>query len=89
MQNLVNIYLEKFKMERHARRRLACVVLLLAAFVSMGVYWQLRLTGAALANEVYCGKTEHTHDDSCYELVLICGLEESEGTSGHTQIEAC
>ncbi|MCD8074842.1 MAG: leucine-rich repeat protein [Lachnospiraceae bacterium] len=89
MQNLVNIYLEKFKMERHARRRLACVVLLLAAFVSMGVYWQLRLTGAALANEVYCGKTEHTHDDSCYELVLICGQEESEGTSGHTHTEAC
>jgi len=89
LQNLINTYLDKFKRERRMRRRLVCVLLLLALLVGTGVYWQLRLTGAALTNEVYCGKTEHVHDDSCYELVLVCGLEESEGTPGHTHTEEC
>ncbi|MCD8395654.1 MAG: hypothetical protein LUD12_00455 [Lachnospiraceae bacterium] len=89
MQNLINTYLDKFKRERRMRRWLVCVLLLLALLVGTGVYWQLRLTGAALTNEVYCGKTEHVHDDSCYELVLVCGLEESEGTPGHTHTEEC
>jgi len=89
MKNVVNTYLEKFMRERRMRRRLICVLLVLAAVVGTGVYWQLRMTGAALTNEVYCGKTEHTHDNSCYETVLVCGLEEGEGTAGHTHTEEC
>ncbi|MCD7856212.1 MAG: CHAP domain-containing protein [Clostridiales bacterium] len=86
MQNLVNTYLEKFKQERHVRRRLTCLLLALAMVVSTGVYWQLHLTGAALTNEVYCGMEEHTHTDECYEAVLVCTQEESEG---HTHTEDC
>ncbi|MCD8022017.1 MAG: hypothetical protein LUF30_03255, partial [Lachnospiraceae bacterium] len=89
MQNLVNSYLEKFKRERHLRRRLSGILLLLALVVVTGVCWQLRMTGAALTNETYCGKEEHQHDESCYEKVLICGLEEGEGTSGHTHTDEC
>ncbi|MCD7763293.1 MAG: leucine-rich repeat protein [Lachnospiraceae bacterium] len=89
MQNLVNVFIEKFKREHRMRRRFVCMLLLLAALVGTGVYWQLRLTGAALANEVYCGKTEHQHDDSCYELVLVCGLEECEAVEGHTHTDTC
>ncbi|MCD7745644.1 MAG: fibro-slime domain-containing protein [Lachnospiraceae bacterium] len=89
MKNLVTAYLEKFKKERRMRMRLVSVLVLLAIVVGTGVYWQLRMTGSALTNEVFCGKEEHTHDDSCYELVLVCGLEESEGTAGHTHTEAC
>ncbi|MCD7745649.1 MAG: leucine-rich repeat protein [Lachnospiraceae bacterium] len=89
MINVVDNYLEKFKRQRRTHRRLICVLVVLAVIVVLGVYWQLRMTGAALANEVYCGKEEHTHDDSCYEMVLVCGLEESEGTPGHTHTEEC
>ncbi len=86
MQNLVNTYLEKFKQEHHVRRRLTCLLLALAMVVSTGVYWQLHLTGAALTNEVYCGLEEHTHTDDCYEAVLVCTQEESEG---HTHTDEC
>lgn len=89
MQTLLNTYLEKFKKERHIRRRLTCVLLALALLVGTGVYWQLRLTGAALTNETYCGMEEHTHTEECYETVLVCGLEECEATEGHTHTEDC
>ncbi len=37
----------------------------------------------------YCGYTEHVHDEDCFEVVLVCALEESEGTMGHTHGEDC
>ncbi|MCD8341880.1 MAG: leucine-rich repeat protein [Clostridiales bacterium] len=86
MQNVVNTYLEKFKKERHIRRRVTCILLALALVVGSNVYWQLRLTGAAATNETFCGMEEHTHSEDCYEQVLTCGLEESEG---HTHTDAC
>ncbi|MCD8022282.1 MAG: CHAP domain-containing protein [Lachnospiraceae bacterium] len=86
MQNLVQKYVERFLHERAARHRLARVMLFLALAVGIGVYWQLHLSGAALTNEIYCGKEEHTHSEECYENVLICALEETEG---HTHDETC
>ncbi|MCD7751623.1 MAG: LPXTG cell wall anchor domain-containing protein [Lachnospiraceae bacterium] len=77
MQDLVTRYLRKFKKEHRMRRRLGGVLLVLALMVSIGVYWQLKLTGAALTNETYCGKEEHTHDsEECYEWVLVCGYDD-------------
>lgn len=96
MQNLLDRCIAKFSHERAARQKLACITLALAFVVTVGVYWQLKLTGAALANEYSCGMEEHTHSDECYELVLICGLEEDEELSqtddtaaGHTHTEDC
>ncbi|MCD8023439.1 MAG: leucine-rich repeat protein [Lachnospiraceae bacterium] len=86
MQNLVSTYLDKFKKERRVRHRLTCILLALALIVGTGVYWQMRLTGAAATNETFCGLEEHTHTEDCYEKVLACGLEESEG---HTHTDAC
>ncbi|MCD8380731.1 MAG: DUF11 domain-containing protein [Lachnospiraceae bacterium] len=102
MQDLVTKYLENFKMERRTKRRLGGILLVLALVVTMGVYWQLKLTGAALTNESYCGKEEHQHSDDCYEWVLVCGYDDAEEsaadaseaqteaeTSGHTHTAEC
>ncbi|MCD7866597.1 MAG: hypothetical protein LUG54_11470 [Clostridiales bacterium] len=86
MQNLVKKYVEKFVHEKAARRKAACVTLALALAVTAGVYWQFKLTGAALANDYNCGREEHTHTDECYEDVLICGLD---GEEGHVHTDDC
>ena len=92
MQNIVGNYIHKFTHERTARHRLLSITLVLALVVASLVYWQLRLTGAALANEYSCGLEEHTHTDDCYALTLICGYEEgqeeADGTA-HVHTEEC
>ncbi|MCD7883897.1 MAG: hypothetical protein LUI87_09410 [Lachnospiraceae bacterium] len=86
MKNIVTTYLNKFKQDRSRRLRLGSVVLVLALAVAVGIGWKLRYTGIALTNETYCGLTEHTHTDDCYEQVLVCDLEECEG---HTHTDDC
>ena len=36
----------------------------------------LILPAIAMEDKTFCGIEEHTHDESCYETVLTCGLEE-------------
>ncbi|MCD7888457.1 MAG: hypothetical protein LUG23_00780 [Oscillospiraceae bacterium] len=79
MRNTMLIYIDRFRHDRHSRRVLGSVLLVLAIVVSLAVYWQLRLHGIAITNETYCGYEEHVHTDDCYEYTLICELEESEG----------
>lgn len=86
MRNIVNSYMRKFKEERRKRWKVTGVLLALALVVTVGVFWQLHATGIAQSNEVYCGLEEHTHSADCYESVLVCGLEESEG---HTHTADC
>lgn len=86
MRNLVNSYVQKFKKERRERWKAAGVLLVLALLVAVGVSWQLHSTGIAKTNETYCGLEEHQHSEDCYESVLVCGQEESEG---HTHSEEC
>ncbi|MCD8341162.1 MAG: hypothetical protein LUC87_03285, partial [Clostridiales bacterium] len=86
MKNIVNSYVKKFTEEHRKSRRAVALLLALAMVVATGVTWQLHSTGVALTNETYCGLEEHTHSEDCYEKVLACGLEESEG---HTHTEDC
>ncbi len=79
MKNIVNFYVEKFKTDHRKARRMASLLLTLALVVTLGVFWQLHATGIALTNETYCGLEEHEHTGDCYESVLVCGQEESEG----------
>jgi hypothetical protein len=58
---------------------LGCVVALITAFV-------LSVPALSAEAETYCGKAEHEHSESCYEKVLTCDLEETEG---HTHTDAC
>ncbi|MCD8035846.1 MAG: LPXTG cell wall anchor domain-containing protein [Clostridiales bacterium] len=86
MKNIVKTYVEKFMAKRRRSHQMATLLLSMAIVISGGVFWQLRSTGLALTNETYCGLEEHQHTDECYEEVLVCGLEESEG---HTHDESC
>ncbi len=98
MKNIVNTYVDRFQHEKKVRMRLACILIALAAVVTVIVFWQLHHTGIAMTNEVYCGMEEHQHDSSCYEEVLVCGLEESDDVydedgnlieAGHVHTDDC
>lgn len=86
MRNTVHSYIDRFRHYRHERAVLGSVLLILALFVSITVYWQLRYVGITMTNETYCGYEEHVHTEECYEYTLICGLEESEG---HSHTDEC
>ncbi|MCD8074676.1 MAG: fibro-slime domain-containing protein [Lachnospiraceae bacterium] len=86
MKTIVDVYLREFKRDHRRRLRFGALALFLALLVTVGISWRLRYTGIALTNETYCGLTEHTHTDECYEKVLVCGLEEAEG---HSHTDAC
>lgn len=88
MQDLLTVCINKIKGERTAKQMFGLVMLVLSLIVVMLVYWQLKLTGVALANEYYCGMEEHIHTDECYEDVLVCELEEGEIT-GHVHTDEC
>ncbi len=89
MRNIVNTYIDRFRHQRRTQRRVMAVLLALAVVVAGGVFWQLRYTGVAMANDTTCGYEEHTHDESCYEQVLTCGLEEEEAVEGHIHTADC
>ncbi len=89
MENLVSTYAEKFKHTKRIRRRVISILAVLALIVSCGVFWELHSDGVAMANETFCGMEEHQHSEDCYETVLVCGKEESEGTTGHVHDESC
>ncbi|MCD7839293.1 MAG: CHAP domain-containing protein [Erysipelotrichaceae bacterium] len=85
MRNIVSLYVDKFRYEKSKQFKLTCLLMVLALFVTLGVFWKLHYTGIALTNETYCGYEEHTHSDDCYDEngILICELEE------HTHTTAC
>ena len=67
-------------------RRVTAWLCFLAMLVSDASPWAASLVAAQAADiqgmvkkrVLTCGLTEHIHDDSCYEEILTCGLEESE-----------
>lgn len=67
-------------------RRVTAWLCFLAMLVSDASPWAGSLVAAQAADiqgmveqrVLTCGLTEHIHDDSCYEEVLTCGLEESD-----------
>ncbi|MCD8148073.1 MAG: fibro-slime domain-containing protein [Clostridiales bacterium] len=86
MDKLIDSYVEKFKEKRRRRRRMMMILTAPALLLALVICWQLHLTGVALTGETYCGLEEHRHTEECYETVLVCGQEESEG---HTHDESC
>ncbi len=79
--DIVSSAAKRFLHERTVRTKTLTVLVVLAAVVAALVFWKLHSTGIAMTNAVYCGLEEHTHDESCYEQVLVCGLEEGEVTA--------
>ena len=61
-------------------------VSLTAAIVVFITTYALVLPAITLEKTASCGIEEHQHDDSCYEEILICGREESDG---HQHDDSC
>ncbi len=78
MKNTLLTYIDRYRHDRHDRLVLGSVLLFLAVFVTLFVYWQLRYVGVTMTNETYCGYEEHVHTEECYEYALVCGYEEGE-----------
>lgn len=85
MQDKAGKILHKFILAHVRRRRLLSVVLVLAALVGMGVFWQLRMIGVSMTGEAYCGYTEHEHTPECMEQKLICTFAQSEAQEALSQ----
>ena len=72
--------------DRRIRRLLTRFVSGSAALVVFVTTYALVLPAITMETEAQCGIEAHQHDDSCYEDVLACGLEESDG---HTHGDSC
>lgn len=86
MQKLLREYLDELNRKQKRRRKTVIAVVLAAIMLVSGVIWNLTQYGIAMTDEPKCGMEEHTHSDSCYTNVLVCGREES---AGHTHTETC
>lgn len=86
MQKLLREYLDELNRKQKRHRKMMVAVVLAAIMLVSGVIWNLTQYGIAMTDEPKCGMEEHTHDDSCYADVLVCGQEES---AGHTHTETC
>lgn len=78
--------IRKIIRNRRMRRFLNGIVSIAVAFVVLVTTYALIFPAITMEAEAQCGIEAHQHDDSCYEDVLVCGLEESEG---HTHDESC
>lgn len=86
MQKLVKEYLNELKRKQKKRRRIGIAAVLLIVMVAGAVIGILTQAGVAMTGDAVCGLEEHQHNESCYEDVAGCGLEESEG---HQHNESC
>lgn len=75
-----------FASSRRQKRKWMTAVACMAVLVAFGTIWAMMMPAATLEGEAHCGLTEHTHNESCYESVLVCGQEEG---SGHVHDDSC
>ncbi len=80
----------KLNIERKRKMRRYRVVTMLAALVVFCTTYALILPAITMEQDYYCGMDEHSHVDSCYELIenelLICTCEI---ISTHTHSKEC
>ena len=85
--------IKSFVQEKTKRRKWHTVLALLACVVAFCTTYTLILPAITMTADTFCGVEEHTHDDACWELTLICdqgGAEASvEATDAHVHTEAC
>ena len=63
------------------------LLVVLASLVVFTTTYALILPAITMNTQTWCGKEEHKHNhEECYEQVLICEKEETEG---HTHDESC
>lgn len=78
--------IKEYASAHRQKKKWVTVVTCLAAVVVFCTTYTLILPAITMEKDVYCDKTEHEHGEDCYEEVLTCTLQESEG---HTHTESC
>lgn len=77
MRNQLDRAIRRVMAVRHAERRRAAVLVILALLTILSVSWRLHQVGTAMTDDEYsCGYEEHAHSDACYTEVLVCGYED-------------
>ena len=77
MRNQLDKAIRRVMAVRHAERRRAAVLVILALLTILSVSWRLHQVGTAMTDDEYsCGYEEHVHSDACYTEVLVCGYED-------------
>ena len=77
MRNQLDKAIRRVMAVRHAKRRRAAVLVILALLTILSVSWRLHQVGTAMTDDEYsCGYEEHAHSDACYTEVLVCGYED-------------
>ena len=77
MRNQLDRAIRRVMAVRHAKRRRAAVLVILALLTILSVSWRLHQVGTAMTDDEYsCGYEEHVHSDACYTEVLVCGYED-------------
>ena len=77
MRNQLDKEIRRVIAVRHAKRRRAAVLVILALLTILSVSWRLHQVGTAMTDDGYsCGYEEHAHSDACYTEVLVCGYED-------------
>lgn len=84
------------------RSRVRTIITVLCCVVAFCTTYALILPAITANATAYCGIEEHEHADTCYEKVLVCGLEEGDDASetegdaaedstaqGHVHNESC
>ena len=71
----------RFKWWKSVVSALSCVVVFCTTYA-------LILPAITMENQAYCGYEEHTHNEECYQMELICSVEDVV-TEGHTHTESC
>ena len=64
------------------KKHILAILPLLSLIVILGVFWWLKLTGITLAGEAFCGFDEHSHNEECVKLSLVC-------EDDHDHTESC
>ena len=83
---IVKQYLFQLNTSKRRFRRSVAFLTALSLLVVMTVFWNLRQTGIAIANDACCRQKEHQHVEECIlEKVLICGFTEEEYVEEYTE----
>jgi len=78
-------YIGAIQETRPFKEHLKMLMPLFSVLIIAGVFWWLKLTGITLAGDAFCGQSEHIHDETCQEAILVCTDESEE----HEHTELC
>ena len=74
------------------RRKRRIWVAGLCCAVAAATAYALTRPALTMTQQTFCGQEAHTHDESCYETILICGQDEQlpvEQPTPHVHTEGC